>query len=305
MNILITGIHGFVGNHLVANLKKKYIIYGLDIIAPEKEGVIYTYSWKEINILPNIDVIIHLAGKAHDTKKQTDFKSYFDINTGLTEKIFQYFLNSTAKKFIFFSSVKAVADSIDHILTEEEIPEPKGPYGKSKIAAEEYILSKDWQEKQVYILRPCMIHGSGNKGNLNLLYNMVKKGIPYPLGQYENRRSFTSIDNLIFIIQGLLFQNVESGIYNIADDQPISTKQLISIISEELNIKRRIWNIPKFLIAVIVCIGDIFHFPFNTFRLNKLIENYIVSNEKIKNALKITKFPISVEEGLRKTIKSF
>lgn len=58
--------------------------------------------------------------------------------------------------------------------------------------------------KQVYILRPCMIHGPGNKGNLNLLYNVVKKGIPWPLGSFENRRSFTSIDNLCYVVEGLL-----------------------------------------------------------------------------------------------------
>ena len=50
--------------------------------------------------------------------------------------------------------------------------------------------------KKVYILRPCMIHGPGNKGNLNLLYGVVSKGMPWPLGAFENRRSFTSIGNL-------------------------------------------------------------------------------------------------------------
>ena len=91
------------------------------------------------------------------------------------------FLHSDARKFVFFSSVKAAADTVkDEFLTEDVVPQPKGPYGESKIKAEEYILIKraeyEAKGKQVYILRPCMIHGPGNKGNLNLLFNVVSKG---------------------------------------------------------------------------------------------------------------------------------
>ena len=93
--------------------------------------------------LPQFDAIIHLAGKAHDTKNQSVAQAYFDINTGLTQRIFDFFLESTAKKFIFFSSVKAVADSVvGDALREDVIPTPIGPYGESKIAAENYILDK-------------------------------------------------------------------------------------------------------------------------------------------------------------------
>ena len=150
MNILITGIHGFVGFNLVTAIKNRHILYGLDIVAPEKEGVINTFSWEDIKPesfasqnLPKFDAIIHLAGKAHDTKNQSIAQFYFDINTGLTQKIFDFFLQSSAKKFIFFSSVKAAADSVvGDILTEDVIPTPVGPYGESKIRAEEYIINK-------------------------------------------------------------------------------------------------------------------------------------------------------------------
>ena len=143
MNILITGIHGFVGSNLVIALKGHHSLYGLDIIAPEKEGVVKTFDWKDLETtsfpmqqLPKFDAIIHLAGKAHDTKNQSASQLYFDINTGLTQKIFDFFLESSAKKFIFFSSVKAAADSVvGDMLTEDVIPTPVGPYGESKIAA--------------------------------------------------------------------------------------------------------------------------------------------------------------------------
>ena len=313
MNILITGAHGFVGFNLIMALKVHHTLYGLDIIAPEKEGVMKTFLWKEIEAscslfqkLPQFDAIIHLAGKAHDTKNQSIAQSYFDINTGLTQKIFDFFLQSSAKKFIFFSSVKAAADSVvGDILTEDVIPTPVGPYGESKIRAEEYIQKHLPQDKQVYILRPCMIHGPGNKGNLNLLYNVVKKGIPWPLGSFDNRRSFTSIDNLCYVIEGLLTQDVPSGIYHIGDDEAMSTNELIIAMCEVMGKKPHIWKMNKGLMEGCAGIGTLLHLPLNTERLRKLTENYVVSNDKIKRALGIDKMPVTAKEGLIKTIKSF
>ena len=310
MNILITGIHGFVGNNLVDSLKDNHIIYGLDIIYSKKEGVFQTFGWNEIDILPNIDVIIHLAGKAHDTKNQSNSQDYFDINTKLTKKIYDWFLKSNAKKFIFFSSVKAVADAVEgKILTEDVIPNPKGPYGESKIAAENYIISHqssvNSQHKKTYILRPCMIHGPGNKGNLNLLYNFVKKGIPYPLVAFENKRTFTSIDNLSFVIEQLIEKDIPSGIYNVGDDESFSTNELIALIANTLGKPNRIWNVNKKLILLAAKVGSILHLPLNAERLQKLTENYVVSNTKLKKSLWIQKMPVSAKEGFIKTIQSF
>ena len=220
MKILITGVHGFVGTNLVKALSKDHIIYGLDIISPAKDGVEKTFSWDEIDevhgsgLMVNgspleIDAIIHLAGKAHDVKSdgRGQKEEYMKINCGLTQKIFDWYLaHPTAKKFIQFSTVKSAADRVEgEFLTEDCIPTPVGPYGESKIAAENYIIEKFAPEalkrpfhnftdedavvdgKKVYIMRPCMIHGPGNKGNLNLLYGVVSKGIPWPLGAFENR----------------------------------------------------------------------------------------------------------------------
>ena len=316
MNILITGIHGFIGSNFIRALRDKHTLYGLDIIFPCRDGVSQTFSWRDIEptsfpfqTLPQFDAIIHLAGKAHDTKNQSAAQSYFDINTGLTQKIFDFFLESSAKKFIFFSSVKAAADSVvGDMLTEDVIPAPVGAYGESKIKAEEYIkehLEYSTTEKQVYILRPCMIHGPGNKGNLNLLYNVVKKGIPWPLGDFDNRRSFTSIDNLCYVIEGLLNQDVPTGIYHMGDDEALSTNELIAIMCEAMEKQPRIWKMNKRVMEGCAGLGTLMHLPLNTERLRKLTENYVVSNAKIKAVLGIDKLPVTAKEGLMKTIRSF
>ena len=313
MKILITGVHGFVGSNLVKALSKDNIIYGLDIIDPIREGIKCTFKWEDLDkegMVPDVDAIIHLAGKAHDTKNQSAADVYFKVNTDLTKRIYDYFLQSKAKKFIFFSSVKAAADRVEgEFVDENVVPSPKGPYGESKIAAEEYIRSKENERieagKETYILRPCMIHGPGNKGNLNLLYGVVKKGIPWPLGAFENKRTFTSIDNLCFIINGLLEQNVESGIYNINDDEAVSTNELIEIICSAMGKKAHIWRIPRDLMEGVAKLGGALHLPLNPERLQKLTENYVSSNAKIKKALGVDKLPVRARDGLTMTIKSF
>ena len=308
MKILITGIHGFVGSNLVKALKDEHIVYGLDIVAPEKEGVVKTFSWDDLEAgnVPAIDAIIHLAGKAHDTKNKSAADVYFKVNTGLTQKIFDYFMASGAKKFVFFSTAKAAADRVEGVLTEDVVPSPVGPYGESKIKAEEYILGKELPVgKQVYIFRPCMIHGPGNKGNLNLLYSVVRKGIPWPLGAFENRRTFTSIENICFAVEGVLTKDVPSGIYNMGDDEALSTNELIEEICKSLGKKAHVWRLPKGLMTGIAKVGGWLHLPLNPDRLQKLTENYVSSNEKIKKALGVEKMPVSARGGLKVTLESF
>lgn len=312
MKILITGVHGFVGSNLVKALSKEHIIYGLDIISPLKEGIKFTYGWDNLDDgqILDVDAIIHLAGKAHDTKNQADAEAYFKVNRDLTIRIFDFFCaHPNIKKFVFFSSAKSAADKVDGVLTEDVVPSPVGPYGESKIAAERYILSKmedvRSKSKDVYIFRPCMIHGPGNKGNLNLLYGVVKKGIPWPLGAFENRRTFTSIENICFAVNGVLTKDVPSGIYNMGDDEALSTNELIEEICKSLGKKAHIWRLPKGLMNVVAKLGSILHLPLNPERLRKLTENYVSSNAKIKKALGVEKMPVDAREGLKVTLESF
>lgn len=317
MNLLITGIHGFVGSNLVRAHAAKHSIYGLDIVAPHKDGVVATYSWNDLDSgsLPPVDAIIHLAGKAHDTKNEAAAQTYFDINTGLTKKTFDYFLTSQARIFIFFSSVKAAADTVGNtILTEEVVPSPKGPYGESKLAAEEYIRSHASITdgvyslpggKLVYILRPCMIHGPGNKGNLNLLYNVVRTGMPWPLAAFDNRRTFTSVDNLCYVIGRLIEGTAPGGVYNMGDDESLSTNELITVICSVLGKKARLLHVGKGVMTGLARVGGMLHLPLNPERLRKLTENYVVSNHKIKQALSIDTMPVHAADGLRLTIESF
>ena len=312
MKILITGVHGFVGMNLVDSLKHDHTIYGLDLVSPKRDGIEHTFNWSALDDLEGmeLDAVIHLAGIAFDNKKNTDAQHCFDVNMGLTQRIFDFFLASKMKKFIFLSSVKAAADVVEgDVLTEDVVPSPKGPYGESKLAAEKYISSKmedvRRKDKEVYILRPCVIHGPNSKGDLNMLYDVIRWGIPWPLGSFENQRSFTSIYNLCFVVDGLLKKPVASGVYHVADDETISTNKLIEIVCQSVGKKARIWHVSKGVMERFAKVGNVLHLPLNTKRFTKLTENYVVSNEKIKAALGVTQMPVRAKEGLERTIESF
>lgn len=293
-SLIITGISGFVGTQLSAYMSGSHTILGMSLrggVSSEK--------------LPECEAIVHLAGKAHDTANTADASEYYKVNTDYTIALFDKFLKSEATVFIFISSVKAVADTVEGVLTEDHIASPKTPYGISKLNAEKYILSQKLpQDKKVYVLRPCMIHGPNNKGNLNLLYNLVSKGIPYPLGAYDNKRSFLHVNNLCTVIKELIIQKPDSAIFNVADDEAISTNELVSLIFKSLDKKVKILSIPKVFISFFGNIGSLLSLPINKEKLSKLTENYEVSNEKIKTVLGIkTKF--STTDGLLKTLSTF
>ena len=303
-DIIISGVTGFVGSNLKPYLNDQYKINGISRTPNEKLSI-YEYS-NVVNLLKKSTSFIHLSGKSNDLKKTSNLGIYYQANNVLTQKVFDSFLSSNAKVFITLSSVKTVADQVNGELTEDYIPNPITHYGKSKLLAEQYILSQpipDW--KRVYILRPCMIHGPGNKGNLNLLYKLVSINIPWPLEAFENKRSFCSIDNLMFIIKELIErEEIPSGIYNVADDEPLSTNELIGLIAQSQNRKPKLWNISKKFIEGVASIGDKLHLPLNSERLHKLTSSYVVSNAKIKAAIG-KPLPVSSKEGLLKTFKSF
>lgn len=295
MKVTITGASGFVGINLQEYLKNTYVVDTMSV------RYLSNQSFKI-----EADALIHLAGKAHDLKKVSNPKDYYEANFELTKQLFNAFLDSNATVFIFMSTVKAVADEVNGVLSEEEIPNPKTHYGIAKQQAEQYILSRKLPTgKRVYILRPCMIHGPGNKGNLNLLYQLVAKGIPWPLGVFENQRSFLSVENLCFVIKELIERtDIPTGIYNVADDESLSTNELVRLLGESLGKSAKILKISSFWIKGVSQIGDYLYLPLNSERLQKLTANYVVSNEKLVKALGKS-LPVQAKDGLLKAFGSF
>lgn len=293
--VSIVGASGFLGQHLVREIDN-----AMGVSLRNK-------TW--IDDVSNSDIIINLVGKAHDHNGTATRNDFYFANVKLTKNIFDEFLKSKARLLIHVSSIAAVEEYESlNPLVEDHPCRPCSHYGKSKREAEEWLLKQSLPyNKKIIILRPPMVHGAGDKGNLGLLYKLISKGVPYPLTCFQNRRSFLSIENLIYFMKEIIAKNVNlnSGIYHIADDETISTKEIIEIIKNVKNKKILDFSISPTLIKTIAKIGDIIPLPLNTKRLKKMTSNLEVSNQKIKNALGITQLPISAKKGIEITIKSF
>ncbi len=305
--IVITGVTGFVGSNLVKHFSggKDYSVFGhsRDVGKARKQfpqhnvEIVSDFSASLLDEL-KVDSVIHLAGIAHDLSNQYKPEDYYRVNYEGTKLAYDEFIKSSASKFIFVSSIKAAVDISAEPVTEEVTPNPVTDYGKSKLNAEQYIQSHPVAGKSFYILRPAMIHGPGNKGNLNLLYRFVKTGMPFPFGAFNNQRSFLSIDNFIFVIQQLLQKEITSGIYHLADDGFLSTKDLYGTIASALGKHPRVLDIPKSWIQNLADLLKKKHL------VNKLTEDMMVSNKKIINELGVS-LPVALRDGINKTIQSF
>lgn len=296
--VLVLGASGFIGQNLIKYLQPNFETSAISL---------RNENWK--SKVDSFDVFINLVGKAHDHNGTATEKDYYYANLDLTKEIFNQFLTSDATLLIHISSLAAL-EEFESVrpLIESDNANPQSFYGKSKRDAEEWLLKQTLPaNKKLIILRPPMVHGVGDKGNLSLLYKLISKGIPYPLSSFDNRRSFISICNFAFFIQEIIRKQhlLESGIYHIADDETISTSQIIEIIKKVENINILNLSIPQSIVKRFAKIGDILPLPLNTKRLKKMTCNLEISNQKIKKVLEIKELPLTAEGGLEVTIRGF
>lgn len=298
MIIGILGSSGFVGANMVHFLSDKMKVLEISL---REEG------WRDK--IATTDILINLIGKAHDHDEVASESEYENVNVGLVKELYRVFANSKNKALIHFSSIAAVEEfDRKEVLTEDERCTPISWYAVSKKKAEQWLeIQQKKDDKKVIILRPPMIHGKGDKGNLTLLYKLISKGIPYPLAAYENSRSFIAMPNLLFFVWQIIlkYEILESGIYHVADDECLSTREVIDVIKEISGKKSINIVIPKMVVRTLAKFGDVIKLPLNTKRLKKMTGNMIVSNAKIKSALEIDKLPFTAKDGLILTIRSF
>ena len=143
-----------------------------------------------------------------------------------------------------------------------------------------------------------MIYGKENKGNLNILFNFLKKGYPYIFSNFRNKRSYLSLTNLNFILENIIYKNINSGTYLLSDDEFVSTNDIVKMSENILRKKIFFYKFPKYFIIILAYLGNFFNLSFNIAVLNKITKNCMVSNKKIKSELNI-KLPINSYDGLK------
>lgn len=294
--VLLTGANGFIGQVLATQL----LAAGIEVkalvrdktIQPELESVVLdlTCDW-EINPCEGVDTVFHLAGKAHALSEiAADDKEYQLINTEGTRKLLEAAKQAGVERFVFFSSVKAVGD-MAVMQDESNQTQPDTPYGQSKRAAEELVLNGGYVPHPV-VIRPCMVYGNSEKGNLPRMISAIKRGFFPPLPEVHNHRSMVHVEDLARATL-LAAQNPQAAgqIYIVSDGQTYSTRQLYELICSALNKRPLPVSIPISLLKGLAKIGDkIGHqrgqrFMFDSDTLEKLLGSAWYCSAKIESEL--------------------
>jgi nucleoside-diphosphate-sugar epimerase len=295
--VLITGSTGFIGQQLCHKLQTE----GFEILKTTRSQsetntntllLDLTNPQYPAELCSGIDTIFHLAGKAHALSEvQQDDNEYQQINTAATRKLLVAAQQAGVKRFIYFSSVKAVGDSPEQIIDENFWEPAQTAYGRSKYAAEQLVLHGGYVQHPV-VIRPCMVYGNTTKGNLPKMIKAIHAGYFPPLPEFNNLRSMVHVDD---VVQAALLAaqkpQAAGQIYIVTDNHNYSSRQLYTELRKALGKKRSDWTIPLSLFKGLAKIGDLLgqltrrRFIFDSDRLQKLSASARYSSAKISSEL--------------------
>jgi len=251
------------------------------------------------HLIENSDAVIHLAAKTHSSTKDNkkNIAEYKKINVELTRTICSLSIKHNIKKIIYLSSIKVNGEySSKHGFNEEDKPRPTDIYGISKLEAENLIKYLCvGKATKYFIIRSPLVYGSRYKGNISLLIKIIKLGLPLPLKNIKNKRSFIYIENLnSAILSCLKDKKVINQTYLISDDGSLSTPNLMIAIASAMKKKIIIFSFPIYLLSFLARLLK------QTSKFDKLNNNLVVNNDKFKKDFKWSP-PYTISEGIKKS----
>lgn len=296
--VVVTGVSGFVGSHMCVALKQDgYRVRGLFRHKPNDDadsfgGVDLMKDPCPAGLLKDVGIIFHLAGKAHAlAETQQDAAEYFQVNTEGTRKLLEAAKQAGVQRFVYFSSVKAVGEDEQQPMDETLALPADTPYGQSKYAAEQLVLHGGYVPHPV-VIRPGMVYGNTEKGNLPRMINAVRRGLFPPLPEFQNQRSMVHVDD---VVQAAILaaENPKAAgqIYIVTDGQAYSTRQIYDWIRSALGKPPVSWEIPICLLNGLARTGDVLgrlfgrRLPFDSDALHKLSGSAWYSSAKIEREL--------------------
>lgn len=283
MDIILTGSTGFLGNLLKQVITEEAKVLTL---ARHNAKIICDLSI-QVPVLPNADLIIHSAGKAHSVPKTAAQKQeFFDVNVKGTQNLLKGIEQSQAfpKAFVFISSVSVYGLDKGESIKESNPLNAKDPYGSSKIQAEEMV--QDWCDKNnviCTILRLPLLVGPNPPGNLGAMIKAIQKGYYMNIAGGLACKSMVLAEDVAKII---IRASEIGGIYNLTDGYHPNFKELSKCIAQQLN-KGNPLNIPKWIAVLIAKIGDMLgeKAPFNSYKLSKISADLTFDDAKAREAL--------------------
>lgn len=323
MRVLVTGATGFVGGHLVPLLEERGHSLTLTIRSPDSGsrlpkqrtgngrrtivvGDIDGHTdWSEA--LVGADAVIHLAARAHVLDDTADGEEAFDkINARGTDRLVEQSIEANVARFVFMSSIGAVTADSDVCVTLDTPCTPSTAYGRSKLAAESALIERASKSGMEWtILRPTLVYGAGNPGNMQRLVALVKRGRPLPLGAIRNRRSFTFVENLVDITELVLSHPAaRNAAFLVSDGEDLSTPELVAKIARHAGVRTPLIPVPAAVMRGIARGADAWttvtgaSLPFGAQALHRLESSLYVDIGPLRARLDWTP-TFGVDEGLR------
>jgi len=297
MIAFVTGASGFIGRALCSRLMNEgwhlRVLLRHDASGPWHETVIGNLeSLIQRDVTEDIDTVFHLAGKAHAlSETRQDDDEYFQINTDGTRKLLEAAGNAGVRRFVFFSSVKAINEGSADCLNETSACLPETPYGKSKLEGERLVLKGNYVPEPV-VLRLSMVYGPATKGNLPRMIEAVAKGRFPPIPEFANKRSMVHVDDVVqAAILAAERPEAIGQTYLVTDGQPYSTRELYEWICQALGKPVPAWRIPKAVFQGLARVGDVIgkirgrRFFYDSDTFNKLAGSACYSSQKIEQEL--------------------
>jgi nucleoside-diphosphate-sugar epimerase len=301
MPVIIFGGSGFIGTHLIDRLLIKdpsNKIFNCDLV--DKKRLINCIYKKcdvrtkiKINIENSADSIIYNLAAVHKTPGHYDYE-YFETNILGAENVCNFARENKINTLIFTSSIATYRAS-EEIKFENSLPMPNTPYGISKLIAEE--IHKRWQvedpeNRKLIILRPGVVFGKGEKGNLTRLYQSLKKRMFVYPGRHDTKKACIYVKDLVRIMLEI-DKNKHSGIYiyNMCYQEPHTIKEIISTICDVTGVPKPFGKVPAWILkssaSMFSNIGKITGKQFlgiHPDRITKLMLSTNISGEKLTNS---------------------
>ncbi len=314
---LVTGANGFIGAHVCESFAAQGIevtalTRGRDAVAAK--GVTHAYTSDLLDreairsALNGVQCVVHLAGRVHARREGLHDPASECQRTNVegTRLLLEEAVGAGVSRFVFISSVKAVAESSDVALDETTPPLPGDAYGESKLEAERLVRVVALREGiHAPILRLPLVYGPGIKSNMLRLFVAVDRGFPLPFASIRNRRSFVHVGNVVEAIAGVL-RTPAAGTetFFVSDGTDLSTPELIQRIARSLSRSPHLFAVPLGALRAagetLLLLSRITRFHFTQDSLTALVGSLFVGTSKIRQMTGYTA-AVSVDEGLAQT----
>lgn len=303
--IAITGATGFVGKHLTARLTsighpvipvvRKHAHLADEVIIEQIDG---STDWQPL-LSQGVDQVVHLAAHVHMMKRESaeSRQAFYQVNLDGTVNFSRQCAAAGVRRFVFISTVKVMGEGDTRAYQTFQAPQPEGAYAASKWAAEQQLIELCNQcDMELVILRPPLIYGPGVGANFLSLINLVKRGIPLPLGAINNQRSLLYVGNFVSAITAALnHPNAAGQTFFVNDMHDLSTPELIGLIARELHRSPALVAVPP----------DLIRFAGSLLGQRKRVDRLLgslTSDASPLNTQLAWEPPYSVAEGIQATV---